>query len=68
MRVTQQDPQDAKASQDSKAPEPDWKKRRRLDAVFGDTRLDSTSDDRDSSEPSGTSEEWLKRQVPPHHG
>lgn len=56
-------------SEEKPAPEaePEWKKRRRLDAVFGDTSLDSTSDDRDESG-SGTSEEWLKRQVPPHHG
>lgn len=61
-------PKDPETPEAPEAPEPEWKKRRRLDAVFGDTRLDSTSDDRDSSESSGTSEEWLRRQVPPHHG
>ncbi|WP_235737271.1 hypothetical protein [Nocardioides alcanivorans] len=51
-------------------PEPEWKRRRRLAAIFGDVLPDSTSDDRDPedarSAPDG--EEWLKQQVPPHHG
>jgi hypothetical protein len=47
--------------------EPDWKRRARLAAVFGDVLPESTSDDRDA-EAAGTSEDWLKRQVPPHHG
>jgi hypothetical protein len=50
--------------------EPAWKRRARLAAVFGDVLPESTGDDRDpeSASGSGTSEEWLKRQVPPHHG
>ena len=31
--------------------EPDWKRRRRLAAVFGDTVPEQTSDDRDPREP-----------------
>lgn len=48
--------------------EPEWKRKARLAAIFGDVVPDSTSDDRDDEGTSGTSEEWLKRQVPPHHG
>lgn len=47
--------------------ETEWQRRRRLAAVFGDVLPETTSDERDESE-SGTAEEWLKRQVPPHHG
>jgi hypothetical protein len=54
-------------------PEPDWVRRRRLAAVFGDVLPEATRDDRAEagSEPAGEttrSEEWLRRQVPPHHG
>ena len=54
-------------------PEPDWVRRRRLAAVFGDVLPEATRDDRaeGGSEPAGEttrSEEWLRRQVPPHHG
>lgn len=44
-------------------------RRRRLAEVFGDVLPEQTRDDAD--QPSGevnASEEWLKRQVPPHHG
>ncbi|MEO9323304.1 hypothetical protein ABFT23_07425 [Nocardioides sp. C4-1] len=47
-------------------------RKRRLAAVFGDTLPETTSDERDDADASGAgvdrSEEWLKRQVPPHHG
>ncbi len=44
-------------------------RRRRLAEVFGDVLPDQTSDDADDpdTEPNGT-DEWLRRQVPPHHG
>lgn len=48
--------------------EPAWKRKARLAAIFGDVVPESTSDDRDEPGSAGTSEEWLKRQVPPHHG
>lgn len=55
-----------------KSPQPQetaWQRKRRLAAIFGDVLPEGTSDDRDeSSGESGTSEEWLRRQVPPHHG
>lgn len=44
-------------------------RRRRLAEVFGDALPEQTSDD--ISPEAGdvaASEEWLKRQVPPHHG
>lgn len=48
--------------------EPAWKRKARLAAIFGDVLPESTADDRDEQRSGGTSEEWLKRQVPPHHG
>jgi hypothetical protein len=51
-------------------PESDWEKRRRLAAVFGDVLPETTADERDPAEGEAPdkSEEWLKAQVPPHHG
>lgn len=51
--------------------EPDWRRRRRLAEVFGETLPDTTTDERDPSE--GSAQEsrgdaWLREQVPPHHG
>jgi hypothetical protein len=44
-------------------------RRRRLAEVFGEELPEQTSDDADESQrPSGGSDEWLRRQVPPHHG
>ena len=45
-------------------------RRRRRARVFGDVLPDRTSDERDDGSdgaPTGA-EEWLRRQVPPHHG
>jgi hypothetical protein len=50
-------------------PEEREARKRRLAEVFGDVLPDQTSDD--TAEPESTtdrSEEWLRRQVPPHHG
>jgi hypothetical protein len=44
---------------------------RRRARVFGDVLPETTSDDRDEqgdSVPSRSADEWLRRQVPPHHG
>jgi hypothetical protein len=50
------------------APAADPAAPRRRDAVFGDVLPESTADDRDpGSAPTG-SDEWLRSQVPPHHG
>jgi len=53
--------------------EPDWQRRRRLAAVFGDVMPDTTSDERDPETAADASAEdagdrWLRAQVPPHHG
>jgi len=49
--------------------EPEWKRRRRLAAMFGDGTPDQTSDDRDPREDrSGKGDDWYRDQVPPHHG
>lgn len=46
-----------------------WRRRRRLDAVFGDVLPETTSDERDVERPGGSSgDDWLRSQVPPHHG
>ncbi|CAM3443134.1 hypothetical protein NODU109028_17210 [Nocardioides dubius] len=49
-----------------------WQRRKRLAEIFGDSAPSSTKDDRDPEESrrsdARASEEWLKRQVPPHHG
>lgn len=43
-------------------------RRRRLAAVFGDLP-ETTSDERDPREGgSRSSDDWLREQVPPHHG
>src|SRR5690606_10949067 len=48
--------------------------RRRLAEIFGDVLPEQTSDDRDPDarreavEERERAEEWLRRQVPPHHG
>jgi hypothetical protein len=54
-------------------PEPDWVRRRRLAAVFGDVLPEATGDDAaeagaESPAEDTRNEEWLRRQVPPHHG
>lgn len=45
-------------------------RRRRLAEVFGDVLPEQTSDDAEARDGAGdaAAEEWLKRQVPPHHG
>ena len=50
----------------------DWERRRRLAEIFGDVLPETTRDERDDdrSRPKDLDpgEEWLKSQVPPHHG
>ena len=45
-------------------------RRRRLAEVFGDDLPEQTRDDRDDpgERGSGDTDDWLRRQVPPHHG
>lgn len=55
--------------QGATAPEPEWKRRRRLAAAFGDAVPEQTSDDTDAREDrSGKGDDWYRDQVPPHHG
>jgi hypothetical protein len=58
--------------QPEQAPEPEWRRRRRLDAVFGEVLPDTTSDERDNrdsrAEAETSGDQWLRAQVPPHHG
>ncbi|WP_433610778.1 hypothetical protein [Prescottella agglutinans] len=45
--------------------------RARLDAIFGTVLPEQTSDERSrdgASSSGGGQDEWLRRQVPPHHG
>jgi hypothetical protein len=60
------------ASETSGAAEPEWVRRRRLAAVFGDVLPEQTSDDRSaasgSSGTGGKGDDWYRDQVPPHHG
>ena len=49
--------------------EPEWKRRRRLAAAFGEDVPEQTSDDRDAREDRpGKGDDWYRDQVPPHHG
>jgi hypothetical protein len=45
-------------------------RQKRRARVFGDVLPEATSDDRGDAwgETGGSSDEWLRRQVPPHHG
>jgi len=50
------------------AAESEWERKRRLAEVFGDVLPETTRDERDpGAEPSG-GDDWLRAQVPPHHG
>lgn len=56
-------------STDELTPEERRARRRRLAEVFGDVLPEQTGDDAAEPEPAGeSSEDWLRRQVPPHHG
>ena len=48
----------------------EWERKRRLAAVFGDVLPDTTTDEREPGEgpPDTAGDEWLRAQVPPHHG
>jgi hypothetical protein len=45
-------------------------RRRRLAEVFGEVIPDQTADDTEATDKGAeqAQEDWLKRQVPPHHG
>jgi hypothetical protein len=53
----------------SEPTEPEWVRRKRLAAVFGDVLPDQTSDDASApSDAAGKGDDWYRDQVPPHHG
>jgi hypothetical protein len=51
-------------------PEPEWERRRRLAAVFGEVLPETTQDEREPAAPADDDpqDHWLRSQVPPHHG
>lgn len=57
---------------DEQRPETAAERRARIDRVFGDVLPETTSDERDPGvrrgDDSDPGEEWLRAQVPPHHG
>lgn len=53
----------------SEQPTEDERRRRRdLDAIFGDVLPETTSDERDPSKGDDDREEWYRVNRPPHHG
>lgn len=52
--------------------ESECQRKQRLADVFGDVLPDTTSDERDVDAPpesdGDAQDQWLRRQVPPHHG
>ena len=63
-----EDPRDASgAGEVEEQPEPEWVRRRRLAAVFGDVLPEQTSDDAARGR-GGKGDDWYHDQVPPHHG
>jgi hypothetical protein len=50
--------------------EPEWERRRRLAAVFGEVLPETTQDEREPAPPADgdAQDRWLRGQVPPHHG
>jgi hypothetical protein len=58
-------PEDAEQQE---RPEPEWVRRRRLAAVFGDVLPEETSDDAAPRGRGGKGDDWYRDQVPPHHG
>ena len=49
-------------------PEERAARKRKLAEVFGDVLPEQTKDDLGGDPDVEATEEWLKRQVPPHHG
>lgn len=51
--------------------EPEWQRKKRLAAVFGEVIPEATTDDLPDATPEAiesSSDAWLRAQVPPHHG
>ena len=56
------------SSEHELTPQERAERRRRLAEVFGDVLPEQTRDDTSEQSDDAASEDWLKRQVPPHHG
>ena len=63
--MTPPDPRPARPA--PSATEAEERARRRAE-VFGDVLPESTADDRDTGSPGAGADEWLRSNVPPHHG
>jgi len=66
--MDEQTPAEERAAEEKEAA---WRRKRRLAEIFGDVLPETTRDERDERRPTrgaDPGEEWLKRQVPPHHG
>ncbi len=53
------------------AAQPEWERKRRLAEVFGEVLPEQTVDDQGSDsgeDPASANDDWLRAQVPPHHG
>ena len=48
--------------------ESEWQRKARIAKIFGEVLAENTSDDRESESPTGSDDQWLRDQVPPHHG
>ncbi|GAC57462.1 hypothetical protein GOHSU_19_00670 [Gordonia hirsuta DSM 44140 = NBRC 16056] len=57
---------DAGAAGDPAAAEPEWRRRRRLDAIFGDSGAEVVSDPGEAAH-TGYDRDWYERNRPPHH-
>ena len=56
---------------DRRTPQEEAARKRRLAEVFGDVLPETTEDERSRDRREGEprdGDEWLRRQVPPHHG
>ena len=56
--------------QPARRTESDWERKRRLARIFGDVLPETTRDERDPEAARGpqSGDDWLRSQVPPHHG
>jgi hypothetical protein len=62
-------PDDTSSTPEAAPQEPEWQRRRRLAAAFGDDVPEQTQDDTDAREDrAGKGDDWYRNEVPPHHG
>ena len=69
--MTGAEPEEPTAAEAAEAAERAAEHRRRVDRVFGAVLADTTEDERGPGEEpprDRTHDDWLRRNVPPHHG